>query len=541
MTDAPIGIFDSGVGGLTVARAVLDQLPGERLLYLGDTAHVPYGPKPIADVRRYALDCLDRLVDQGVKLLVIACNSASAACLHDARERYSVPVVEVIRPAVRRAVAATRNGRVGVIGTVATVTSGAYTDAFAAAPDVTVTSAACPQFVDFVERGVTSGRALLGLAQSYLEPLQRADVDTLVLGCTHYPMLAGMIGLVMGDQVTLVSSADETAREVYRVLTERDLLRSGPAGDDPAADDTGRGRPGHTGGHGDRAHVSRHRRSRTIRPARRAIPGTPGAGYRRRPGPGECHSGRSRPMKLTVLGCAGSFPGPDSACSAYLVEADGFRLLVDFGAGSLSALQRYATLTSIDAILLSHLHADHVLDACNYVVVRRYAPDGPYPPLPIHAPAGAANRLAAAYGEGPLDDVYTFHDLSPGTFEIGPFSVTVDRMNHPVETFGVRLQHGGRVLAYSADTAPCDSLVRLAQDADLFLCEASYVDGEDNPPDLHLTGSEAGEAATKANVGRLVLTHLVIAWGSPAKAYESAASVFAGPIEIARPGATYVA
>ncbi len=237
MTDAPIGIFDSGVGGLTVARAVLDQLPDERLLYLGDTAHVPYGPKPIADVRRYALDCLDRLVDQGVKLLVIACNSASAACLHDARERYSVPVVEVIRPAVRRAVAATRNGRVGVIGTVATVTSGAYTDAFAAAPDVTVTSVACPQFVDFVERGVTSGRALLGLAQSYLEPLQRADVDTLVLGCTHYPMLAGMIGLVMGDQVTLVSSADETAREVYRVLTERDLLRSGPAGVDPAADD----------------------------------------------------------------------------------------------------------------------------------------------------------------------------------------------------------------------------------------------------------------------------------------------------------------
>ena len=227
MTDAPIGIFDSGVGGLTVARAVLDQLPGERLLYLGDTAHVPYGPKPIADVRRYALDCLDRLVDQGVKLLVIACNSASAACLHDARERYSVPVVEVIRPAVRRAVAATRNGRVGVIGTVATVTSGAYTDAFAAAPDVEVTSVACPQFVDFVERGVTSGRALLGLAQSYLEPLQRADVDTLVLGCTHYPMLAGMIGLVMGDQVTLVSSADETAREVYRVLTERDLLQTG--------------------------------------------------------------------------------------------------------------------------------------------------------------------------------------------------------------------------------------------------------------------------------------------------------------------------
>lgn len=225
MTDAPIGIFDSGVGGLTVARAILDQLPHERLIYLGDTAHLPYGPKPIADVRRYALECLDRLVDLDVKLLVIACNSASAACLHDARERYRVPVIEVIRPAVRRAVAATRNGHIGVIGTAATVTSRAYEDAFAAAPSVTVASVACPQFVDFVERGITSGRALLGLASGYLEPLQRAGVDTLVLGCTHYPLLAGLIGLVMGDGVTLVSSADETAKDVYRMLTERAMLR----------------------------------------------------------------------------------------------------------------------------------------------------------------------------------------------------------------------------------------------------------------------------------------------------------------------------
>ncbi|HLT11573.1 MAG TPA: glutamate racemase [Micromonosporaceae bacterium] len=228
MTDAPIGIFDSGVGGLTVARAILDQLPNEQVCYLGDTANFPYGPKPIAEVRRHALACLDRMVEEQVKLLVIACNSASSACLHDARERYDVPVIEVIRPAVRRAVAATRNGKIGVIGTTATITSGAYADAFAAAPHVQVTSVACPQFAEFVERGITSGRALLGLAQGYLEPLQRAEVDTLVLGCTHYPLLAGMIGLVMGDGVTLVSSADETAKEVYRVLTERDLLRTSP-------------------------------------------------------------------------------------------------------------------------------------------------------------------------------------------------------------------------------------------------------------------------------------------------------------------------
>ncbi|MDP9437115.1 MAG: glutamate racemase [Actinomycetota bacterium] len=222
---APVGVFDSGVGGLTVARALLDQLPNEPLLYVGDTAHGPYGPLPIAEVRRHALDICDRLVDEGVKLLVIACNTASAACLRDARERYDVPVVEVIQPAVRRAVQATRNGRVGVIGTVATITSGSYDDAFAAAPHVEVTSAPCPRFVDFVERGVTTGRQLLQLATHYLEPVQAADVDTLVLGCTHYPLLTGMISLVVGDGVTLVSSAEETAKDVYRVLARTGLAR----------------------------------------------------------------------------------------------------------------------------------------------------------------------------------------------------------------------------------------------------------------------------------------------------------------------------
>jgi glutamate racemase len=222
---APIGIFDSGVGGLTVARAVLDQLPNEAIRYIGDTAHSPYGPLPIAEVRRHALAVMDDLVAAGVKMLVVACNAASSACLRDARERYEVPVVEVIVPAVRRATAATRNGRVGVIGTQATVTSGSYHDAFAAAPHISVTSSACPSFVDFVERGVTSGRQLLGLAQSYLDPLLEADVDTVVLGCTHYPLLTGVISLVMGEDVTLVSSAEETAKDVYRVLTRADLLR----------------------------------------------------------------------------------------------------------------------------------------------------------------------------------------------------------------------------------------------------------------------------------------------------------------------------
>ena len=224
-SDAPIGVFDSGVGGLTVARGLLDQLPQESLIYLGDTQNGPYGPLPIADVRRHALAGMDELVSQGVKLLVIACNSASSACLRDARERYDVPVVEVIAPATRRAVAATRTGRVGLIGTQITIDSRAYDDAFAAT-DVQLTGAACPRFVDFVERGVTTGRQLLQLATHYLEPVLAADVDTLVLGCTHYPLLTGMISLVVGDGVTLVSSAEETAKDVYRVLVNQDLLRA---------------------------------------------------------------------------------------------------------------------------------------------------------------------------------------------------------------------------------------------------------------------------------------------------------------------------
>src|SRR5215213_1740352 len=171
MADAPLGIFDSGFGGLTVARAVIDQLPHESVLYLGDTARQPYGPKPIGKVREYALECLDHLVEQGVKALVIACNSASAAMLRDARERYDVPVVEVILPATRRAVAASRTGRIGVICTRATAESLAYDDAFAAAPHVTLATQVCPRFVEFVEAGITGGPELLEVAHEYLDPL----------------------------------------------------------------------------------------------------------------------------------------------------------------------------------------------------------------------------------------------------------------------------------------------------------------------------------------------------------------------------------
>lgn len=226
--DLPIGIFDSGFGGLTVARAIVDLLPNEDIIYLGDTARAPYGPRPIAEIREFALQGLDYLVEQGVKSLVIACNSASAAVLRDARERYSVPVTEVILPATRRAVSASRNGRVGVICTQATAVSHSYDDAFTAAPHIRLTTRACPRFVEFVEAGITGGPELLSVAEDYLRPLMDNRVDTLILGCTHYPLLSGVISYIMGETVTLVSSADECARSTFSMLTKQGLIRTEP-------------------------------------------------------------------------------------------------------------------------------------------------------------------------------------------------------------------------------------------------------------------------------------------------------------------------
>lgn len=228
--DASIGIIDSGVGGLTVARAVIDQLPNESIRYIGDTAHGPYGPLPIAEVRNHALSLLDELAEQGVKLLVIACNTASAAMYRDAKERYTdrlgIPVIEVIQPAVRTAVARTRSKKIGVIGTVGTINSSAYQDSFVADPSLSITAVACPRFVEFVEAGITSGDELFTVANDYLAPLKAADVDTLVLGCTHYPLLSAAIQVVMGPDVSLVSSDDATAFEVYQTLLTHDMLRT---------------------------------------------------------------------------------------------------------------------------------------------------------------------------------------------------------------------------------------------------------------------------------------------------------------------------
>lgn len=254
MNDAPIGIFDSGVGGLTVARAILDQLPGERLLYIGDTANSPYGPKPLEQVRSMALNVMDELVDSGVKMLVIACNTATAAALDEARERYTkgmgIPVIEVISPAARTAAALTRSGRVGVIATAGTVNSGAYARALQGIPGLNLTQQACPRFVELAEAGITTGPQVLDVAKEYLEPLQAAAVDTLVLGCTHYPLLAGPISYVMGRNVALVSSSEETAKDVYRELAARNLLHTDTQAAVGSSDDDGASGSGLAGGAG---------------------------------------------------------------------------------------------------------------------------------------------------------------------------------------------------------------------------------------------------------------------------------------------------
>ncbi|WP_412541820.1 MBL fold metallo-hydrolase [Longispora sp. K20-0274] len=246
-------------------------------------------------------------------------------------------------------------------------------------------------------------------------------------------------------------------------------------------------------------------------------------------------------MKLTVLGCAGSFPGPQSPCSGYLLEAAGFRLLIDFGTGTLGALQRLGDMYAIDAIVVTHLHPDHMLDAASYVVARRYCPTGRLPTLPLYGPAGVAGRLHDVYDrtEAPLDDVYDFHELAPGEFDLGPFRVTTELMDHPVETFGLRITHDGRSLAYSSDTGPCDALLKLAQGADALLCEASYLEGADNPPHLHLTGKDAGEHATQAGVKLLLITHLVAAWGDEEQTRREVRDAYAGPFDVVRSGSVY--
>ena len=242
-------------------------------------------------------------------------------------------------------------------------------------------------------------------------------------------------------------------------------------------------------------------------------------------------------MRLTIVGWSGSFPGPESPASCYLIEAGDFRLVLDLGNGALGALQRYTSLSDVDAICLSHLHADHCLDMPGFSVFQNYHPEGQRPRIPVYGPAGTADRLGRALGSDHLGmaDAFEFEALAPGTIEIGPLRITTGHMSHPVETFGFRIEHAGQVLAYSADTGPCEELVRLAAGADVLLSEASFVDGPDLPAGLHLTARQAAEHAARADVGALVLTHLV-AWNDPRVSLEQATEAFGGSLRLAGSG-----
>jgi ribonuclease BN (tRNA processing enzyme) len=223
------------------------------------------------------------------------------------------------------------------------------------------------------------------------------------------------------------------------------------------------------------------------------------------------------------------------------VEHEGFRVMLDAGNGAVGALQRHTELFGLDAVVLSHLHADHCLDLIAYSYARRYAPERPTEALPVYGPPGSQERLMRCYERWPDDDlsgVYDFRDVTPGRFELGPFTVDLAPMAHPVECNAIRLTGGGRSLTYSGDTGPTDQLIRLAQGTDLALFEASWFEGDPNPPDVHLTGREAGEHAAKAQAGRLLLTHLV-PWGSRERTYGEAHGVFPGELDVVEPGSTY--
>ena len=360
MNDAPLGIFDSGVGGLTVARSILDQLPHESTLYIGDTLNTPYGTKPLAAVRAHALEVMDDLVDAGVKLLVIACNTASSAMLRDARERYTlrrgIPVVEVILPAARRAVAATRTGRIGVIATKSTVESRSYDDAFAVAPGRRADDAGVPASSSSSSRRASRPAPRSSrVAHEYLDPVRAAGVDTLVLGCTHYPLLTGAISYVMGEEVTLVSSAEETAKDVYRTLVAHDLERD-PAAGPPEPPVPGHGRPGRSSAPS-RAGSSapRSRPSSPARPCGEAHrPGLRGLV----PGPG-----------LGGVGLPGAGRGRRRS------HLDGPARPRQRCARRAAAVRRPDRGSTRSA--LSHLHADHVADLAVLNVLRRYRPGRP--------------------------------------------------------------------------------------------------------------------------------------------------------------------
>ena len=248
-------------------------------------------------------------------------------------------------------------------------------------------------------------------------------------------------------------------------------------------------------------------------------------------------------MRLTVVGCSGSYPGPSSPASCYLVEAEGYRVLLDLGNGALGALQRHLELRDLDAVLISHLHPDHCIDLLALYIARTYDPRRRFAPIPVRVPTGGGEHLARAYGradEPGLSASFDFVEWTAGSHQIGPLTVTVARMAHPVETWGMRVEHDGKVIAYSADTGPCDALVELARDADVALFESSFEEDRDTrvPANLHLTARQAADAAARAGARRLLLTHLP-PWNDPEVSRRHATEAFAGPVDLVVSGSAY--
>ncbi|TAK69011.1 MAG: MBL fold metallo-hydrolase [Actinomycetota bacterium] len=246
-------------------------------------------------------------------------------------------------------------------------------------------------------------------------------------------------------------------------------------------------------------------------------------------------------MKLTVLGCSGSYPGPDSPASGYLVEHDGHRIVLDLGNGAFGALQRFADPDGIEAVVLSHLHADHCLDLCGYWVQRKYRYGQPLPALPVYGPAGTGDRLARAYGmpaDPGMNAEFDFRSVADGPIEIGPFRITTAAMVHSITAYAIRVEAAGRALVYSGDTAENDELVRLAAGCDLALLEASYLDGQPYPPGIHLSARSSGRTAAAAGAGRLVITHLVPGYRREDLAAQ-AATAYDGDLALAAAGAQY--
>jgi ribonuclease BN (tRNA processing enzyme) len=249
-------------------------------------------------------------------------------------------------------------------------------------------------------------------------------------------------------------------------------------------------------------------------------------------------------MRLTVVGCSGSYPGPESPASCYLLEAEHegrtWRLVLELGSGALGALHKYADPLAIDAVLVSHLHADHCLDLCGYYVLRKYHPEGHQPRIPVYGPVGTADRMARAYdlpADPGMHEEFDFRTYD-GNFRVGPFEVEAIPVDHPVAAYALRVSADDRTVAYSGDTGPCDGLLEAAKGADLFLAEASFRAAVTNPPSLHLTGVDAGDCAARAGVAQLVITH-VPPWHDPTEALEEARTRWDGPLDLAIPGAVF--